>query len=493
MNAGDVITVLGLVIAIVAIIDEKYRRFLFLKFAIIDYIMLVFAFMIIFYMVLFKYFYNWNLYISRVIMPAGLEANDWAFIISLLMIVFVGLKIIFGFYPPANRETLIGYYEKLVLAKEYLFLIDIIERYHQRNIIALLKKLKQNKNREYYARDVFNRIICRKDFVQNTANMRPYFFADIMINLKKETLTYASLDLIDTYFDELIRKKNYYLIEEFKNILEHVNLRYPRIEYNKIVFSLMHDFEIIDRSLAWQPFGDNAIEELKFEKEKRGGSFLNKAYSNKYEADLWHYDSYLAVWFFDIMIREAIFQKVEYHMWLFYYYYMIDSIIDCLYIDSINEIDEESSEFPTNNHRLIYHIVDSQKNWIECIYEAKNSILLDSVCINLGRCLHSILTCGEEKIKYRFKSYIVDMVIDLYFELHEKASSDHLLERLEHMFIEPIAGLTKESYYQVLTTAWDDHDKGFPLLSNEKSPSYRFKTKVIDHIINNKLRRSERN
>lgn len=481
MNTGDLITVLGLVIAIIAIIGEKYRRFVLLKFSIIHYIILTLAFMATIYMVLFRYFYSWGLYINTVITPLGLGAKDWAFIISLTIIVIVGLKITFGFFPSANRETLIDYYEKLVFAGDYLFLINIIERYHQKDIVAYLKKVKQNRSREYYARDVFNRIICRKDFVQNTANMRPYFFADIMMHLKPENLTYGSLDLIDIFFNILIKNKNYYLVQEFKDVLKVVNLRYPRVEYNKIILSLMQDLEIIDRSSAWRPFGDNAIKELRIEKRKRGVSFLNKAYSNKYEEDLWHYVSYPTIWFFDIMIREAVFRHVEYHMWLYYYYRMVDAIIDCLYIDPMNEIDKDN-EYPTNNHYLIYNIIDNQCYWLRCIEETKNDNLLDCVCMNLGRCLHSILVSPDTKIKYRYKDYIVDIIIDLYVELYKKSNTEKILQRLDQMFIDPISGLTEDLYYQILLKIWDDYDKGPYLLTDEKSPIYRFKTKVIDQI-----------
>lgn len=481
MSTGDVITFLGLVIAIIAIIDEKHRRFAMLKFVILDYVILALAFAAIIYLVLFKYFFNWGLYITAAILPSGLDAKDWAFVVSLVIIVIVGLRIIFGFFPSANRETLIDYYEKLVFAKEYLFLTNIIERYHQKSITAYLKKAKQSKNEENYAREAFNRIVCRKDYVENTANMRPYFFAEIIMHLNPERLTYTSLDLIDTYFNTLIENKNYYLIQELKDILNVVNLRYPRIDQNRIVFSLMRNLDIIDRSSAWQPFGDNAIKELRAEKRKRGDSFLNKAYSNKYEEELWKYISYMAIWFFDIMIRKAIFRKVKYHMWLYYYYHMIDKIINCLYIDSVNEIDE-TSEWPTNNHYLMYNIMDNQRYWLRCIEETKNDNLLDCVCINLGRCLHSILVSQDVKIKYRFKSYIVDMVIYLYFELFKKQNTDKILQRLEQMLIDPVHGLTKEPYNPILIKAWEDYDKGPYLLTDKEGPLYRFQANIINKI-----------
>lgn len=127
------------------------------------------------------------------------------------------------------------------------------------------------------------------------------------------------------------------------------------------------------------------------------------------------------LFFFDIMVKEAAFQDVTWHMWL-YYFPLIVEALEANYDDTGEGIDP-SDEHPTIGAFLIYHAFDMLGDWVKLIDELpadsshrqveaggrhQNGNIPKSATIALGRSLSTVLM--SNRIGDEFKTYLMEVV-----------------------------------------------------------------------------------
>src|SRR5690349_7667298 len=121
--------------------------------------------------------------------------------------------------------------------------------------------------------------------------------------------------------------KNGNLFREIKN---NQNLgqfdAYAIEESRPILFALFNDVKVASINQAWRGIGEQAI--LEFEEEaKKDYSSLREQDSEQENDTTWSFRMTIAIWYFDIMVRQAIKQKVNDHMWMFYYVHFVEVIL----------------------------------------------------------------------------------------------------------------------------------------------------------------------
>ena len=236
------------------------------------------------------------------------------------------------------------------------------------------------------------------------------------------------------FCQSLLRDKSSLLYFEIQN---NQNLRggnrYDIPQTNQILHALLNDAHRAEELRIYKPFGDFVLSEL---------TRLNTASIDPYnlpigyyeQTDRWKCPLHASIRIFEIMVLEALHQNVQYHMWLYYFHYMVEEILSNLKPHPNVDL---ATEWPTPYHYLLYLIVASLTDYIEEIEniptDQQNVVLMDvdlqfennnipkSSILALGICLNYILS--SESVEDRFKGYLLAMSLRLCRELrkHQEA------------------------------------------------------------------------
>jgi hypothetical protein len=383
----------------------------------------------------------------------------------------------------------------------------LIERYHLKDIIKVTERISSvkaeppvlafrldeylnefnkviNTNRLKYANEICNDVYLDETFLDNTVNTHPYLFTDYISKLSYKN--FSNEDFINKYLSILILNNNYHLIRELKNnqnYSEHT--RYALPEENKILRSLFLDINVADCNLAWRAYGDLTCKYLEEESTKKY-SPLREKYKGQDEKDYWSFRIYQAIWFFDIMVREAIGQDIKSHMWLFYFRHFTDGLITN--IPEENDYDSDDS-MPTGNHYLIHEMISLMCDWIDLMYEMKRMNIMGSTSSCLGWCMHSIAI--TDKLSDEFKIYCFDTALSAYFRLSDHGETENRMEIMEEDFKKPILSFNMDDhktkrveYKRIMNLAWAKFDKIPHEFQGENGAIHRFEVNVIN-VINN--------
>lgn len=515
MTISDIITIISLVIAIVAIISERKRKHLLLKFSYLDFGFYVFAFILINYFVFYNQFYSNGYYLKFLYFENfGLKnPSNYSYIISIFILLTVLYKIWYSFYPNRRKNQVLKYYKSLIENNEIPMLLDIIEKYHLNDICNQIKssknydqdskdwlferfrqipvkekiiyKLKlawQNLNpysrlNKYgYATNVLHNIINDPAFIFLASNIRPYLFANIFSTFKKVKRNSFPTHLINQFLTEILKKKNFWIIKELKQS-DNFDSGQPDwfFEENKIVASLIQDVSVADVNEIWRPFGEEAIKEIENEKNVGTESKLYQQYRN--EDLLWEYIVFISINFFNILIIESIVQKYKgTHFFLHYYWYITERILKNFITTPPNDFEEVESIY----HYLIKRMNDNLFHWLRLANEHKTDRLYDII-----RCLGSQINCitknpyfGEER-----KLDLVESVLYHYCNFEEKAKTNLIRNELEKILKKPsMMTKTTDPYFTYIEQAWKKFDK-IPHRNDIENIDYDYFSRLKKNVI----------
>jgi len=182
------------------------------------------------------------------------------------------------------------------------------------------KDLQENVKTKLLTEELINQIILYK----------PYLGLKIISDQNIEA--FFKGEFSDLYFSNLFVENNSILYREIENNQDFDigSYKYKIKDENKIlkiIFSpitLNNEETIIAEQLSvYRPIGNAVLKIL-----KNNENLVEDNY-NDYQDEIISIDRdnrafsdpiYAGIFFFDIMIRESIYLKIEWHMWLFYYY-----------------------------------------------------------------------------------------------------------------------------------------------------------------------------
>lgn len=515
MTISDIITIISLVIAIVAIISEKNRKHLLLKFSYFDFGVYVLAFILINYFVFYKQFYSKGIFLDFLYFENfGLNnPSNYSYIISIFVLVTILFKVLFSFFPNRKINQVIKYYRILIENNEIPLLLDLIERYHLKDIGKYIESTKNydpdsksfmlerfhkpslkekirtrtkiiwrhlNKysklNKDSYASYVLHSIINDPAFVVFTSNVRPYLFATIFKTFKKDKRDSFPNDLINQFLTEILNSKNFWLIKELKQS-DDFDIGQPEwfFEKNKIIASLIQDLSVADVNEIWRPFGEEAIKEIENEKYIGKESKLYQQYRN--DDLLWEYRVFISIKFFNILIIESIVRKYSgTHFWLYYYRHITEKILN----NFLSISPDNFEKIESNYHYLINKMNENLLHWLTLSNEHEMDRFYDVI-----KCLGSQIDYLTKSPYYgeARKLDFIESIIRLYCNLVEKKKTDLIRNELEKTLNKP-SMLTEptEPYYQYIEQVWKRFDKiPYRGYSNNTDYDYfkRLKEKVI--------------
>jgi hypothetical protein len=137
------------------------------------------------------------------------------------------------------------------------------------------------------------------------------------------------------------------------------------------------------------------------------------------------------------MVREALFQGMEWHMWLYYMPPIVKRIARNYRL--VDPLADGQAELPIRYSFLLYEIFSYMRDWVMCLEDVpstqKNVVLLStrtdrdengnipkSSILALSDCLYSVLQ--SENIGTRVKRCLTNMAFKLYFDLRLSGKFD---------------------------------------------------------------------
>ncbi len=517
MGISDIITLVSLILAIVAIINEKQRGNLILKFHVVDYVIFIGSFILINYFVFYQQFYDKGIYLNC-FYYSGFGFKDpkhWAYIISMITFVYLSYKILYAFYPYAKREAVLSFYKKLIETNELSFLLDLIEEYHKKDIIAYINGAKEVKtdetwwhrsmrennptilqkgkvcwmkfirtiapwassNRKLYGNLVLYNVLNDPAFVTLAASQRPYLFFEIFGVFKEVKRHAFPDDLINRYLVELIRHKNFWLVKELKEC-ERFDRGQPEqfFEENKIISSLFSDLNVSDVNEVWRPFGEAAHEEIDAERLKGLESKLYEEFRG--EQFLWEFKTFICIKFFEYLIVEAILKKYKgTHFWLHYYERITEAILNTF---------EEHDPFPEAATKSIYFkFIDIMLSIIFHWLDLSNREEDDSRFHDLLRCLGGMVyyITSNPYVDDEIKVGLIDRIFNFYCNMDENSQSDAMRTKLDEILLRPsMLYKTTDPYGKYVGMAWKKFDT-VPHRINLSGQDYDYFKRLKDNVI----------
>lgn len=503
MQTSDFLTILGIALAIWAIIPNKERRFILLFFSKFEIGVLIASFIFIHFLISFDWLMvNWFKNLSIFTIYKGLPSSTWAYIIALMTIFFPILKVSYGYFSESRLKNMIALYETYLKENEIDLLVNYVLKYHitdiktylqgishlpQKEGIDFILRRRTDQDKAYdnlvkpkrilFASWVYGHLIQNENFIRKAANKYPELFATAFSGM--ETQEASNQDLVKLYIECLFENKNQLFIQELK-IINGTNSSVLEMDKNyhiPILFSLFVYTKAASNNYVWYPVGEGAIRSLKQDIEQK--EFLTKKYDHDLESELWSQKIYIAIVYFNYMVRETIYRDSEWHMWLFYFRDFTDLLIDLIPLQ--NDYDG-NTEYPSFAHKMIYEQFSIMMYWLELAKDQEtNNRVIDTVgCI--GWCVHSICKADNSKISVRFRRRLLELILSIYFEFSHypdniaATTARHWLERI---FLNPVDFEERTNeYLSALQDAWDKFDK-VPFQYHEDNGSIQHFVKTV--------------
>jgi hypothetical protein len=515
MNVSDIIVLLTLVIAIVAILNEKNREQVRLKFSRFDTVLLAVAFLLINYFVFYKSFYIRHLYIAAFYFRhyGFHHPGNWAYVITLAAIAYVLHKIYYSFYPNNRAPLVVAYYNQEIENSEISFVFNPLSRYHHADIIRYIQdgpaynpeipwherfagpttrhqrweaRLRSARavlftsswaNRREYARAVLDSVIATPAFLALASPLRPYFFPGIFRQFRLVNRDRFPRDTINPYLEQLIAHRNFWLEKELKESADNAPTQPDWFfENNSILAALWQDLSVADVNEVWRPFGDAALGELRAERAKGLDSDLFT--SDKGEEDEWKIRTHWSIQFFYSMVNQAIVTGyTESHFWLYYYDRMVESIVNIL--DEYLAPDQPRQNVVYDT--LMEEIKRNLFSWLDSANRHRHPGLYHDILDCIGNCLYWVTSSssyGEERILEWLGSLFFH-----YCHLENNAYTDALRTKYETVMRHPsLLSEPDDAYFGYLADAWRRFDK-IPHRAPGRGVEYPYFARLKENVI----------
>jgi len=457
MDPTAILTIIGLAIAIYAIIPRERRLDLSFRISLVDWMVVGLSFILIHYIIYFSVLNELGLAVNLGPWKWGFNEEKAIYFIFLILGFYLFFRIKTAKMKRSNTKQFGELFEQLLQEQKYWELLLLTES-HIDNIIKisnssswrnklakilmpykypfyfdeneeksylqkrfpiqflyLANKLKKKNEISNIASNILRRLLNNPEFVKHLSSSRPYLGVQI--------LTYDKIVLLDflrLYIYALIENKNsiyYYELEHTIN--NHSNHGFSLSESNKLLYFLFSDVHVSKKLEIYKPVGDKVCEIINYDKEL----------IDRYNEPLGTYDENglnncpinSSLNFFNIMISQSLHQGITWHMWLYYFREFTRNILDKLAPNSTVDLD---SEWPTPFHCLIYRMVKIMLGWLDEYQNVKDKpsltnryedickggeTILESVVMALGNIVFMIVSSQE--ITDHFKIYIIDIVM----------------------------------------------------------------------------------
>ena len=144
--------------------------------------------------------------------------------------------------------------------------------------------------------------------------------------------------------------------------------RYKVEEENRLIHALFSNFERAEDLGVYKPIGDMTQELIREQRREEFDKYNDQRLTDtRMQDDFTFRDPiFVGIQFFDLMVKEAFHQEVEWHVWLSYYESFTREI--CRNYE-ITQYSDPDAEWPNDYSHLLYEINSNMLDWIRMMEE----------------------------------------------------------------------------------------------------------------------------
>lgn len=513
MSASDLFTILSILLAVYALLPSEHRKYYHLKFNWFHWCTAGFLLLYIHFLISFSWWASKSEWIRGFYWTGWPISGAYAYLFSLLLIGYVVWRLNFAYYAGSKVKSLIELYNQLIYNKDYELLRKLVEKFHNPYANNYFKKLRSayekisvegvydligwknqrdreeeilsefiNEDKLKYTESCYHVVITNESFIHDSANEHPHLFCPWIENLNTQEL--SNPDFLNGYLRTLFKKKNRTLFKEIRgNQNFKDSSRSYRIEQSRyILYALFNDINVSIHNEVWRGVGEETIYELIAEQKLTSSSLREKeSEQDEYDDTIWSYRIKNGIWFFDIMVREAINQGAKKHMWMYYYSYFVRELL--------NNMSDENDNSKTRNFDLIESIFSKILEWVTVIVETQHTFLTEDVFKCFAWCVHEVII--SDKLKIETKG---DLAKGLFHKIirthtspdksgHNQEVLDLFMDNLINVYANPpisYCGDDLIKYTGVLRWIWDNRDRSS---EHHEERIERFEAEVINKYL----------
>jgi len=472
MNISDLLTILTILLAVYVILPKAKILDIRLRLTILDWMVIWSTLLLLLYLQFYDVFDSIGLTPNYNLSRYNLNPNNFSFLVVLLLSLYLIIKthlVPFSSYKLNDLKKLfeqLGYRKELgqmvgLLDKHYNKLIKFyaqdkfVRRHsigaldtqsiHRLNAILTGSKTKTSKFlklKQNFKERIKKRLTDRRDIISDIFKIS--LLNTRVVNEISKTNPYLAIKILDAKIDIWHKRKfcELYLKSLFSDpssiLYSELNnnhstgsgSRYEKPESNKLLHYLFSDVKKAEDLYAWKAIGEKTIAFLVELQRNPDKDTYNLPYDRLYEEEL-QSSCFLsnAIWFFKIMVTEAIYQNIKWHMWLHYFKYFTKHICENYSLD--NPYVDKDAEFPNRYSYLLYEMQCTLCEWIRLlqyiptdqeniqldnsVLHSNNSNIVQSSILALGRCIYTI--SSSNNIPDSFKRYLIEGSLDVYFNI----------------------------------------------------------------------------
>lgn len=309
----------------------------------------------------------------------------------------------------------------------------------RKRLSSLLQQLKSwslsRNETSRQAHEILLNLVTSPELTINLAVAHPHFCLKIL-----ETDEAIRSDFMEHYIDSLLDAPGSRLYVELKNNQnQSVGSRLYLPENNRLLRFFFADAAVALKNGLDKAIGEAVCRRLDEDSglaEKLNGSLCSYSYAGRFRCPI-----NSGITLFEIMVHEGIHQGLQDHMWLHYFGHFAEKILKKM----SGPLDEEAyQEWPTPFHYLLYRLISVATNWVEQCARIDDSEIpeatrtadnFDRHFISkeankvLGSMLEHIIL--SEKLSASFKTYLLEVAI----HSHIKIQSDRNLADVSLSFL----------------------------------------------------------
>jgi len=389
---------------------------------------------------------SWSMFMSDGYWKIGVQIA--AFLVLLLYVAFLVIRLFRGKLTKDNLQRFRELVSSLSINRQYEILTKVIKdnieylpviynyQPRPRRLLPFKKSKLEVKGLPWQPRPVskyqeevlkfVDQIVSDRGFTAFVVN----YDIDTPLSLIEtcENQLYGVAEYLDTVLEFLISNPDSQL---YREIQRNQNIGWGgRREFSnsRLLKFLFRNAELAKKRAIWKPIGNYVT---RFLHDRPGGAedIYNKEasyYTDSSTTDRFSDPVFVGLEFFDFMVKEALLQRVTWHMWLYYFHHWTREIVGKLHY-APDEWERGYWEYPTRYAFLLYGVVDYQLRWFDCARESDldinlekgeidiNANILQSAAKCLAYCLRSICECKE--LPDKFKRSLLALWWNHYFEL----------------------------------------------------------------------------
>jgi hypothetical protein len=287
---------------------------------------------------------------------------------------------------------------------------------------------------ELAAQDILHILLKQQEVIEHICQSRPRFGARLL-GIQANGVN----DFSDRLLEWMIEHPASVLYDEIQGNQNSIGVAIELLGENSILSALFREAAVAQRLDAYRPVGESALARLNPAHDPGYCGSLKFPHDVHWnERGRWRDSTYVAIRFFDVMVRSAASQNVPWHMWLYYMTHFIKRL-EKLYDDNGDGVDIDA-EWPTRAAALIYEIISTLREWIRLAtrvdensihrtpendrVDHENDNIPKSAAIALGMSMKTIIL--SDRISDRFKAYILEVAVRTVNDLPPNASTARL-------------------------------------------------------------------